>query len=288
MATIEEGALGGWASVVLTEPAFDARVIVVPGRGGLVARFDVGGRAILALDENTLADPSKSVRGGIPVLFPSPGRLAADRWSRAGHSGSLPQHGFARTLPWQVTDRAIDGASARVTMRLDREADARWPWPVAFELAVSLRGGVLRLDQRVHNRGASAMPCGVGFHPYFAVADREKPAARVATQATSAFDNVTKQTIALADWIDFALPEVDLHLVDHGESRCSLALPDRTITVDASAEFSQWVLWTLAGKDFVCVEPWTSPGDALNTGERLLTVEPDAPLALWLEIRLSR
>jgi galactose mutarotase-like enzyme len=32
------------------------------------------------------------------------------------------------------------------------------------------------------------------------------------------------------------------------------------------------VVWTLKVKGFVCVEPWTSPGDALNSGERLLRV----------------
>jgi galactose mutarotase-like enzyme len=32
------------------------------------------------------------------------------------------------------------------------------------------------------------------------------------------------------------------------------------------------VVWTLKVKGFVCVEPWTSPGNALNSGERLLRV----------------
>lgn len=287
-APIEDGVLGGWASVVLADPVHDeARAIVVPERGGLVARFDVGGRAVLALDEGTLADPAKSVRGGIPVLFPSPGKLAADRWAQAGRSGSLPQHGFARTLPWEVIDRGVEGDSARVTMRLDRQAssdDDMWPWPTTFELTVSLRGGVLRLDQRVHNRGASPMPCGVGFHPYFAVAEHEKRAARLPTTATRAFDNVTKQPIALDGPIDLAVPELDLHLRDHDHSSAALVLPDRTIALTGAPAFSHWVLWTLAGRDFVCVEPWTARGDALNTGEGLLWVEPDAALTLWLEV----
>jgi galactose mutarotase-like enzyme len=43
------------------------------------------------------------------------------------------------------------------------------------------------------------------------------------------------------------------------------------------------VVWTLEGKDFVCVEPWTCPGNALNTGERLMTLGKGETRALWVE-----
>ena len=41
------------------------------------------------------------------------------------------------------------------------------------------------------------------------------------------------------------------------------------VVLEGSPEMTRWVIWTLAGKDFVCLEPWTCPGDALNTGDRL-------------------
>ena len=52
----------------------DAAATVVPERGGLVTRFAVGARELLYLDPATLADPTKNVRGGVPVLFPFAGR----------------------------------------------------------------------------------------------------------------------------------------------------------------------------------------------------------------------
>src|SRR5438132_654889 len=76
--------------------------LVVPERGGLVATFTVRGRDVLYLDDPTVRDGSASVRGGIPVLFPSPGKLTGDAWSRAGAEGRLPQHGFARKLAWTL------------------------------------------------------------------------------------------------------------------------------------------------------------------------------------------
>jgi galactose mutarotase-like enzyme len=47
------------------------------------------------------------------------------------------------------------------------------------------------------------------------------------------------------------------------------------------------VIWTLRGRDFVCLEPWTCPGDALNTGAGLLFLAPGETRALRLEIVCS-
>jgi len=63
-------------TVTLHDPDIDARVLLSPARGGIVTRFSVGGRPVLFLDDATLADETKNIRGGVPVLFPSPGPLA--------------------------------------------------------------------------------------------------------------------------------------------------------------------------------------------------------------------
>jgi galactose mutarotase-like enzyme len=54
--------------------------------------------------------------------------------------------------------------------------------------------------------------------------------------------------------------------------------------VECSEELSYWVVWTLKGRDFVCLEPWTCPGNALNTGERLLHLPPGQTRTLWMAI----
>jgi galactose mutarotase-like enzyme len=43
-------------------------------------------------------------------------------------------------------------------------------------------------------------------------------------------------------------------------------------------------VWTLEKKDFVCVEPWTARGNALNTGEDVIEVEPGATHHAQLEV----
>src|SRR4051812_25774874 len=89
----------------------DARVTIVPERGAIATRFRVGARDVLYLDEATLVDPAKNVRGGVPILFPSPGKLANDRFARDGKSGTMKQHGFARDAAWDVAEKSASRAA---------------------------------------------------------------------------------------------------------------------------------------------------------------------------------
>jgi galactose mutarotase-like enzyme len=258
-----------------------ARAEVVPARGAIVSRFDVGNTPVLYLDRATLEDPTKNVRGGIPFLFPTAGRLEGDRYR--GHE--MKQHGFARNLPFAVEQR--DARSVTLALEASDETRARFPFEFRVELTMALAGPELRIAQRYQNRGAEPMPLHVGFHPYFFVPDADKPRVTIETHATRAFDNVEKRDVPFAG-CDFSRPEVDLHLHDHGASRSSLRRPGApTVVIEASDEFRQWVIWALAGRDFVCVEPWTAPGNALNSGERLLWVEPAGERRLALSIRIA-
>jgi galactose mutarotase-like enzyme len=266
--------MGGFEtlSFVRSGASFD----VVPARGGIVTRYAVEGRDVLYLDPATLADPTKNVRGGIPVLFPSPGKLAPGSYH-------MNQHGFARELPWEV---AGEGEGS-VSLQLVSSEATRALFPFDFRLAftITLEGTTLAIRQRYENLSKDPMPLHAGFHPYFLVPDAEKPATTISTKATRAFDNVTKKDIAFHGF-DLAAREVDLHLHDHGEPRSVLARPGgRSVAIEASPEFTHWVVWTLAGKDFVCVEPWTAPANALNTGERLIWLAPDEARESWIAIR---
>jgi galactose mutarotase-like enzyme len=279
----------------LRDTTTNSMAVLAPPRGGMLTRLAFAGRHVFFLDESTLRDHQKNVRGGNPVLFPSPGKLEGDAWKRGDHAGHLKQHGFARTSPWALT-KTSDKDEAAATLKLVANDDTMkdYPWTFACEYTYALKGNKLRIDQHFENRGkhGAPMPFGAGFHPYFHVKQSDKAAARIGTQATHAFDNVTKKNVSLADGpgtakIDLTQAEVDLHLLDHGAKPCTLTAGGRTITLRASPEFSHWVIWTLSGKDFVCVEPWTAPGNALNTGERLIMLAPGEAKSVFVEIEAT-
>ena len=272
----------------LRDDANDSALWLAPSRGGMATRLRLGGREIFYLDESTLRDPTKNVRGGNPVLFPQPGKLAGDTFVRGAQRGALKQHGFARTEHWALIGTSTDGAaSATLQLVATEETRAAYPWDFTARFTYALRGRVLRIEQSFTNESDTPMPFGAGFHPYFYVPQREKASATIGTTATRAFDNVTKKTEALLP-IDLAQAEVDLHLVDHGARPCTLEWPSGSLIVRASEQYTHWVIWTLRDKDFVCVEPWTCPGDALNTGERLLVLARGETRMLWVEYEALR
>jgi len=254
-------------------------VTVAPERGALVTSLNIAGRELLYMDEATLFDANKNVRGGNPVLFPAPGKLTDDAWRQAGKSGVMKQHGFARNLPWKAT---VCGTQAvELELCANEVTLAHYPWRFRTQLRLTWIGTRLRVTTVVCNEDQTAMPYALGFHPYFAVADKAR--ARIPTAATSVYNNVTKRRETFAGF-DFAQPEVDLHLLDHGDS-CFLDLHEGSgVELTASKDFSVWVVWTVSGKNYICVEPWTAAGNAMNSGERLSRLAPGESRESWFEI----
>ena len=81
-------------------------LLLAPERGGLLCGWRSGDREILYFDAQRFADPTLSVRGGVPVLFPICGNLPNNRLPLPQGTFPLPQHGFARTMPWSLEELA--------------------------------------------------------------------------------------------------------------------------------------------------------------------------------------
>jgi galactose mutarotase-like enzyme len=286
MFAVRSSRRGDLDTVVLADEAQDASVTIVPERGAIAISFVAHGREWLYLDEATLQDLTANVRGGIPVLFPSPGKLEDDTFAWSGKSGAMKQHGFARNSRFHEIGRGTDG-SAWVELELVDSAATRAVFPFHFRLRLCFRlcGARLTVRAEVHNTGEGLLPFALGYHPYFAVPVAEKRACHIPTCATRAWDNKHERDITLGA-IDLASDEVDLHLHDHGSNGATLETPSGAI--DLGGHFTRWVIWTLPSKDFVCLEPWTAPADALNTGEGLIEVAPGTERSLELTIAVRR
>ena len=261
---------------------------VVPGRGGLVSRLRCGGVQILATDDEAVYGGEKNVRGGIPILFPTAGRLKDDRYVASGVVRELKQHGFARDLPWYVV-----GEDAQEGARLDMELLASpatmeaFPWDFRLAFTVEVADRSLRILQAYENRSETPMPLHAGFHPYFFVPDSEKSAVMIEAPAARAWDKVGGREVPLQGF-DLAAPEVSLSLLQAGPTLARLTAPSLpAVEIEVSLELTRWVVWTLGGRDFLCVEPWTAPADALNTGTGLLWLAPGERREMNLEIRLA-
>ncbi len=264
---------------VLFDRASNSKLEIVPDRGGIITSWQVQGRELLYMDTARFADPTLSVRGGIPILFPICGNLPNNLYTHKGQSYTLKQHGFARDLPWEVVDQKTDGELS-FTIGLSSNAQTRENYPFEFrlEFTYALKGQTLSIDQRITNLSDEAMPFSIGFHPYFLAL--EKHQLRFEIPANEALDQRTQDRYPFFNTFDFAQDEIDWAFLDvHRQVSNVMDLSRHTrITLTAADEFPLLVFWTVKGKDFYCLEPWSAPRNALNTGDRLLSIEPDATL----------
>lgn len=272
----------------LTDSEAETELEVVPERGGMITRWRQRGKEILYLDEARFAQPELSVRGGIPILFPICGNLPQNTYNYQGKSYSLKQHGFARDLPWIVESQSTD-LGACLTLVLDSNDSTRQVYPFDFRLRFTyqLQGNTLRLHQQVENRSAVSMPFSLGFHPYFQVFDKSQVTVQIPGQEY--FDHKTGLIQRFSGTFDWNEPEIDWAFLD--VSRHSAAICDRNqsweIALNYSHPFSTVVFWTIQGKDYICLEPWTAPRNALNTGESLTVLAPGQVSETVFDLRVT-
>jgi galactose mutarotase-like enzyme len=265
-----------YATYVLKDSSTAARLEVVPERGGLITRWQVAGQDILYFDAERFADPSKSVRGGIPILFPICGNLPENQYTWAGQTYTLKQHGFARDLPWTVADRAIEPSAVALTLTLTSTEQTRRQYPFDFQLQFTyrLRGRELALEQTFQNTGDRPMPFSTGLHPYFLVQD--KAALQFDLPATTYIDHLTQQEGSYAGSFDWQQAEIDLALrpLQAQQAAVQEGGQGTRLQLAWSDAYQALVFWAVQGKNYYCLEPWTALRNAMNTGDRLITLEP--------------
>ncbi|MBE9240657.1 aldose epimerase [Synechocystis salina] len=265
-----------------------ARLSLVPGRGGLVTNWTIQGQPVLYFDEERFQDPSLSVRGGIPILFPICGNLPHDQFNYDGKNYRLRQHGFARDLPWEVIGQQTQ-ASAQLDLRLSHNDATLEAFPFEFELVFSyqLQGHNLRIEQRIANLGDQRMPFSLGLHPYFFC--REKLGVTLAIPADDYLDQKTGDRHGYGGQLDLTAPELDLAFTQISQPRANFVDPDRNVKIEVSFSelYQTLVFWTVAGKDYLCLEPWSGPRNALNSGEQLAWVEPYSSRSAWVNFQVS-
>jgi galactose mutarotase-like enzyme len=256
----------------LQDPTGLAQIEVVPDRGGILTRWQVAGKELLYLDQERFADPSLTVRGGIPILFPICGNLPENLYSYGGGTYKLKQHGFARDLPWQVQSLAAD----KIVLTLTSNAFTLSQYPFCFDLHFSYQvdSDRLILQQRVHNSGTTEMPFCIGFHPYFTVTDKTQLQLQI--PAVQMVNQITQTLLPFGGSLDWSEPELDLAFRPLSAQTAVVMDPQRQLRLEMEFDplYSTLVFWTVQGKDFFCLEPWSAPRNALNTRESLSYLAP--------------
>jgi len=141
-----------------------------PERGGVITNWVSDGKEILYFDEKRFMDKTKSIRGGIPILFPICGNLNTSCSVFGKEYLQLTQHGFARDLQWQ---HSFNENEKSLCLFLNESKKTKKYYPFDFELRidVTLKINCLEFEITIHNKTDIAMPTNFGLHPYFNISD---------------------------------------------------------------------------------------------------------------------
>ena len=256
-----------YPTYVLSDLDAAARLEVVPERGGLITRWQVEDRDILYFDDERFAQPELSVRGGIPILFPICGNLPNSSYTLEGQTYHLKQHGFARDYPWQTAGQDVSEA-AELTLEFSSDETTRQSYPFDFRLRFTYRlhGHTLEILQRFTNLSAQPMPFTTGLHPYFLVQDKSRLSFELPSVQYQ--DQNTGDVGPFEGHFDWQNDEIDVIfklLTDNAATVTDRQLGQR-LTLSWGDAYSALVFWTVKGKDYYCLEPWSAPKNGLNTG----------------------
>jgi glucose-6-phosphate 1-epimerase len=143
---------------VLLSASDGARAELTLHGAHVISWIPVQGGEQLFLSRTSEYRPGVAIRGGVPVIFPQ----------FAGR-GTLPKHGFARTLPWELLSN--EGGVAE--LRLQDNPSTRTIWPYAFraEYWVEISGQDLAMTLRVVNTSTAAFSFTAALHTYLRVED---------------------------------------------------------------------------------------------------------------------
>jgi galactose mutarotase-like enzyme len=251
-----------------------SRLEVLPERGGIIIGWQVQGQEIFYLDEERFANPQLSIRGGNPILFPICGNLPDNTYTHNGKQYTLKQHGFARDLPWEAINQDKDS----VTVSLSSNEQTCTVYPFEFKVAFNykIQGNTLEIGQQYTNLSTEPMPFSAGFHPYFLTTDKTQLQIEIPSQEYQ--DKITGETQAFNGDFDFNRDEIDVTFKQLSSQSATVTDNSRQmkLTLEYDKTYSTLVFWTVKGKDFYCLEPWSAPRNAMNTGEHLTVLEPQA------------
>jgi len=240
-----------------------------PERGGVVTNWVSDGNEILYFDETRFMDKTKSIRGGIPILFPICGNLYTSSSVFGNGYLQLPQHGFARDLQWQYSFNENEKI-LYLLLNASKQTKKYYPFDFELKIKVTLKINFLEFEITINNKTDFAMPINFGLHPYFNVSDFKN---------LEFVDNPLNCQDQKRNTISNTLDElikinlgVDLLMYTSGRSSFRDKIFKREVTLNNPYPFDLGVIWSDPPRRMICLEPWTSPRNSFVDGFRKIMI----------------
>jgi aldose 1-epimerase len=207
-------------------------------------------------------------------LVPYSNRIRDGRFSFGGRSVQLPLnrppephaiHGHGWQAAWQPV--AVDETAAELEYRHPAGA---WPWPYRARQRFVLAPERLTVELSLTNEGDSAMPAGLGWHPYFVRTPEATLSASVRGMWLTDAETMPTMLVAPVTPDPAAGLAVDRVPLDNcfvgWDHRARLEWPEwgAALVMTASPPLDCLVVFTPPGRPFFCAEPVSHVTDAIN------------------------
>jgi len=276
--------------------AGDYRLLLDPARGGSVACFEWRGKSLFRpTGGDTILDT------GCFPLVPFSNRIAQGHFrfgerdvqiapNFPGGDHPHPLHGFGWLAPWQVI--AQDSASARLAHDYP---GGEWPWPYRAEQHLILDPKGLTMALSVTNLGDTAMPTGLGFHPYFPREPGTRYSGRHSGEWTNTADclplTLDERSAPIDWWSEQPVGDRVVDTVYTGrEGELRIEWPERNLSlaIIPSGNLPHTVVFTPPEADYFCVEPVSHMTNAVNRrGSGVITLPSGETLTVSIRLESS-
>lgn len=218
-----------------------------------------------------------------PVLFPIVGGLKDNQYVFQDHTYTLPRHGFARDMEFEV--EPVNATEVVFTLQQSEETLAVYPFDFSLSLRYILSELGLTCSYEVHNPANQDLLFSIGGHPAFAtpVNGVKYTDYRLTFNADNElhYHKVVNNLIAdETEVLPLENQQLQLkHELFYNDALVFKSLKSDKITLSNTINkqglefsfegFPYFGIWAAKDADFVCLEPWCGIADGLNHNQNL-------------------
>ena len=218
-----------------------------------------------------------------PILFPIVGTLKNNTFEYNGTSYSLPRHGFARELTFEVIDKKAD--SVTFSLQSNEETLQKYPFSFELQLSYTLIDRSLHLGYKVINNSETILPFSIGGHPAFALPKTFDSYQLQFDGLDSLTFNLLEEGLISDETKTIEIPNQQLNLeyqLFENDALVFKNIPSKSVTILEEnqpilkvdyADFPDLGVWTPVNAPFICIELWFGYSDTPNNSGKILEKE---------------
>ena len=210
--------------------------------------------------------------GRAPIMFPICGGLREDAYYLDGQRYSMPKHGFARKTEWQTEECSSERAVFLLT-----ETHPGFPFRYELRAIYQLLENSLKVTYAIRNLDNRTFCCSVGSHEAWATPDGLESYSIEFEQPEQLANYppignlLPREPVILGENVHELPLKTDYFAVDalvfpHLKSRAvTLKKQDKKVLRVSYEGMSVLLLWTKPGANYICIEPWCSTPDYVDS-----------------------